>query len=208
MISLWLDDSGIASFDIEYVRMQLRRLELTQCLISPSLHTPIAPLVRVLQQDRIAFEVMLPVPMAWVKGYLKRHDRTLYDELLWLEKHAKKIREPLPFWWVTPTSYWENKEDFTFQRYMAAKEMSRMDEGMMIIASQEALASTAPSCAGDIYRMRVREHGAMPVWKAVLLSERSDRNKVSLSCRKQTIGRKGVRRTARRHTETRCAVTA
>ena len=184
MISLWLDDSGMVSYDLKSVYAQLHRLEPMLCLISPSLHTSIAPLVRVLQKECIAFEVMMPIPMVWAKGYLKRHDRTLYDELLWLERYAKKIHEPLPFSWVTPTSYWEREEDFTFQRYMAAKEMSRMDEGMVVIASQEALASTAPSCAGDIYRMRVREHGAMPVWKAVLLSESSDGNKVSLSCRK------------------------
>ena len=173
MLSLWLD-TDIIYCDIEFIQLyQLKKLK--RYLISPSLHTSISPLIKLLSQQNIAFEVMMPIPLEWAKSYLKQHDRLLYDELLWLVEHAQRIHEPLPFSWVTPISYFESETDFSFQRYMAAKEMSYIDDGMCVIAHAKAFASTAPSSVGDIYRMRIREHASKPLYKV----EVSDKDKDS-----------------------------
>jgi len=144
-------------------------------IISPTLKSSLKPLFMWFKRKQSEYEVMMPIPLDWAKGYLTKHNRLLYDELLYMVKHARKVYEPLPFSWITPVSFFEDDQAFRFQRYMAAKEMSWLDNGMVIIGSTERFENQQLASVGDIYRMRQREHLCQPVWSmnATEISEHS-----------------------------------
>jgi len=189
MISLWYENE----VHIEYVyeAKNLIKQEDQIWVISPTLKFSMAPLIVWLQKNKIAYTVVLPIPNKWAQDYLKQSNPKRYNELLWLMEHAEYTNDVLPFSWVTPMSYFNNEYDYRYQRYMVAKKISGMDEGILMICGGTSFKSDGMASCQDIFRMRLREYADKNVWRFIVSKYR--RIKKIRRGNKKSLSRKGVK---------------
>jgi len=160
MLSLWCVHESIPVSLLDDLEESLYK---QKWLVSPTLLTSMVPLLTWLVKHRITYNVVMPIPKKWSYEYLKNHNPKLHDELLCLLDKASEIYEPHPFSWVTNVSYFTDKADYTYQRYMAVKRMSRMDKMMFIVTNSSSLEEQKLASAGRIIRMRNHEHPSQSV---------------------------------------------
>lgn len=147
---------------VSLLREKAKRHKVT-VLYSPTLKHPLNAFEALIKEADVSFALTVPILL---------QDALQDKNVMAIVKEAIFVREAAYMSWITYRSYMAYARDEAFQRYAAYKEMSRIDDEMIIAGYAGDFEKMALANPKDIVRMRIQEHAGKPF--EVLVLEKSD----------------------------------
>ena len=143
---------------VSLLRQKTEQYKVT-VLYSPTLKHPLNAFEALIKETNVSYALTVPILL---------QDALQDKNIKNIVKEAMFVREAAYMSWITQQSYMADARDEAFQRYAGYKEMSRIDDEMIIAGYANDFVKTALANLKDIVHMRIQEHAGKPFEVLVL----------------------------------------